>query len=592
MINSKKLGDLGEAVPSSVSTMNNSESSQQEPSKDMEGNQMYYLSKMGPAADVTSNIEAQDSIERTVDKCVDDTEKLKEVVQDEGKKLDSPVIPPLLLIERTVPFLQRDPWIRFALTNRDEIWRPLVEQYQDVPPWPPEIPGEVLRARCFQEIYSIDITSTTMIPSKPTRAFATKESSRHLHHDIRQLYTVSMEMAIACGNNMVYVWNPSCGPFDTKHIELVGHALPVVCVSYSTKRQPWSLGRNALDHNQSGDYDITRLPSVFLLASSSIDGTIRLWDVNSHYSCQQVLRGHEGSVNAVAFVPKSNDEAISTHFDKSRAHHEQLYLVSGSSDRTVRIWNAINGSCVRILSGHVGTIFAVAIPPKSPLADSQESASSRKKRSRNEDKDGNGLPRLLASGSVDGTVRVWDLSALSSLSHFQQEEVTSSFNSNDLHTAWVRSIAISPDGMYMASGKDDFQIRIYDISSENYKKIKRENNLEQGQENAPRQRQGYQLLRGGHNDCVMAVSFSPVDSQTLVSGSRDETVRLWNVANGRCLATLDVREKDDGRRSSRINHPAMDSHPIFAVAFSPDGRYVVSSGADYTIRIWNVSNIC
>ncbi|MGI2906171.1 trypsin-like peptidase domain-containing protein [Tolypothrix sp. VBCCA 56010] len=69
---------------------------------------------------------------------------------------------------------------------------------------------------------------------------------------------------------------------------------------------------------------------------------------------------------------------------------------------------------------------------------------------------------------------------------------------------------------------------------------------------------------------VYSVAFSP-DGKTLASGSRDETIKIWNLATGQVIRTLN-------RHS-----------PAYSVAFSPDGRTLASSGYDTTIKIWNLA---
>ncbi|NCQ94376.1 MAG: hypothetical protein GPJ13_04130, partial [Microcystis aeruginosa W11-06] len=74
----------------------------------------------------------------------------------------------------------------------------------------------------------------------------------------------------------------------------------------------------------------------------------------------------------------------------------------------------------------------------------------------------------------------------------------------------------------------------------------------------------------GHDSVVTSVNFSP-DGKTLVSGSRDKTIKLWNVETGQEIRTL--KGHDDYVRS---------------INFSPDGKTLVSGSADNTIKLWNV----
>ena len=78
------------------------------------------------------------------------------------------------------------------------------------------------------------------------------------------------------------------------------------------------------------------------------------------------------------------------------------------------------------------------------------------------------------------------------------------------------------------------------------------------------------LTLTGHTQGIHSVAISP-DGQTLVSGSEDKTIKVWELSTGKLVYTLTGHE--DGVRS---------------VAISPDGQILVSGSADHTIKVWGV----
>ncbi|KAJ5671052.1 hypothetical protein N7507_000179 [Penicillium longicatenatum] len=143
--------------------------------------------------------------------------------------------------------------------------------------------------------------------------------------------------------------------------------------------------------------------------------------------------------------------------------------------------------------------------------------------------------QLLASGSDDNTVRLWDLTT-------GAPQLTL-----EGHSDSVTSVAFSPDNRLLASGSEDNAVRLWDLTT-----------------GAP------PLTLEGHSDSVTSVGFSP-NSQLLASGSDDNTVRLWDLVTGAQL-TLE-------------GHSGI----VTSVTFSPDGRLLASGSWDNTVRLWDPS---
>ncbi|MDE0086422.1 MAG: trypsin-like peptidase domain-containing protein [Candidatus Poribacteria bacterium] len=150
--------------------------------------------------------------------------------------------------------------------------------------------------------------------------------------------------------------------------------------------------------------------------------------------------------------------------------------------------------------------------------------------------------RMLASGSADNTIRLWE-----SQSGMPIKILTG-------HTWTVWSVGFSPDGRTLVSASHDQTVRLWDLQSGIQKKILK-----------------------GHTDVVYSVGFSP-DSRTLASASggpwptADNTIWLWDAATGVFKKSLNGHVKS-----------------IESVSFSPDGKTLASGGWDDTVRLWNVS---
>lgn len=146
--------------------------------------------------------------------------------------------------------------------------------------------------------------------------------------------------------------------------------------------------------------------------------------------------------------------------------------------------------------------------------------------------------KMLASGSYDGTIRLWDASTGKTLG----DPLIG-------HKDGVNCGAFSPDGKLLASGSYDTTVILWDVST------------------------GRAIRRlAAHSALVNSVVFNP-DGKTLVSASNDATIIFWDIASGKA-----------------INHITTDhTSAIESVVFSPDGKMLASGGADKTIMLWDVA---
>jgi WD40 repeat protein len=145
--------------------------------------------------------------------------------------------------------------------------------------------------------------------------------------------------------------------------------------------------------------------------------------------------------------------------------------------------------------------------------------------------------RILASGSDDTTVKLWD------------GESGRELRTLEGHSGGVSAVAFSPNGHILASADFDNTVKLWDVKS------------------------GHELRSlVGHTSTVNTVAFSP-DGRTLASGACDQTIRLWDTASGRELRQIKI-----------------DGALIKSVVFSRDGLVLASGGSEYAIRLWDVAS--
>ncbi|NIM15632.1 MAG: NACHT domain-containing protein [Candidatus Aminicenantes bacterium] len=228
------------------------------------------------------------------------------------------------------------------------------------------------------------------------------------------------------------------------------------------------------------------------------------------------------------------------------------FMVSGSDDKTVKVWDLESGHLIKTLEGHVHYVLSVFISPDN---------------------------RWIASGSSDHTVKLWDLENGHLITTFQG------------HKDWVNSVFISPDDRMIVSGSSDQTVKLWDLDSG-------------------------QLIKTleAHNHAVLSVFVSP-NTRRIVSGGDDKTVKVWDLGNGCLIKTMKCHENNvwsifitpDNRSIVSSGDDKMvklwdlenghlirtlEGHEdwVRSVFVSPNNRWMVSGSDDKTVRLWDLKN--
>lgn len=183
---------------------------------------------------------------------------------------------------------------------------------------------------------------------------------------------------------------------------------------------------------------------------------------HAHWKCYRVISGHLGSVRSISFDP------------------ENAWFCTGSSDRTIRIWDTASGGLKLTLTGHIEQVTAIDVSHRHPY---------------------------MFSCGLDAMVKLWDL---------EYNKVIRSYHG---HLSGVYCLTLHPILDLLFTGGRDSVCRVWDIRTK------------------------VQIhCLSGHDKTVGAVLTRPMEPQ-VITGSYDSTIRLWDLRTGQTQNTLTFHKK-------------------------------------------------
>ncbi|ODV83766.1 hypothetical protein CANARDRAFT_202344 [[Candida] arabinofermentans NRRL YB-2248] len=276
-----------------------------------------------------------------------------------------------------------------------------------------------------------------------------------------------------------------------------------------------------------------------LLLSASRDKTLIIWqltrDENNYGVAKKALKGHSHIVQDCAISP------------------DGAYAISGSWDKTVRLWDMQAGESIKRLVGHTDDVLSVSISNTS---------------------------RQIVSSSRDKTVKVWN--ALGQCAATLQS-----------HSDWVNAVKFSPsEPTTVLSASSDKKVKAWDTAD-------------------------YKVTADfiGHTGYVSCITISP-DGSLCASGGKDGTIILWDMISKKTLYTLQAGDKINAlafspnrywlcaatstsimtfnlqeRKLKEELKPEVASGKTpecISLAWSADGQNLFSGYTDNVIRVWQV----
>lgn len=226
------------------------------------------------------------------------------------------------------------------------------------------------------------------------------------------------------------------------------------------------------------------------LISGSSDGILKIWNLKNEHEIQST-KGHSSDTSVVTVTP------------------DNIYAISASYDNTLKVWEIESGNEIHMLEGHSARISSIAVTPDS---------------------------KYVVSASYDTTLKVWEI---------ENGKLICTLKG---HSARINSVVVTQDGRYAISASDDKTLKVWETGS-----WRRIHTLE------------------GHLSKINSVAVTP-DSLYIISAS-DHTLKVWGTENWKEIHTLEGHLQE-----------------VTGIVVYPEGKYIVSVSKDRTLILWEVKN--
>ncbi len=308
--------------------------------------------------------------------------------------------------------------------------------------------------------------------------------------------------------------------------------------------------KNRLQAHQKNVNSVIFSPNGKIFASASDDQTIKLWNIDG--SLVKILGEHEGEVWNLDFnhngtklasidqygivklwniVDKTFITDINTQGENSKKFRlaynvkftpDGKLLATAGGDKNIKLWR-LNDTSYKPLEGHKLPVKDISFTP-----------------------DG----KVLASASQDATVKLWNI-----------DDTGKNLPTFSKYQTPFMSVSFAGNLNLLAAASNDGNIQIWDINDDNYTK---------------------KHCWPAHTQGIMHISFNS-DGKQLVSTSKDKTLKIWK------LDKIDKCQDDtfqDEAPEAILHH----NKRVWSADFSPDNKLIVSGSSDNTIRLWNIDN--